>query len=180
MSAMAPTWEIGNDVQYFLTPMTKDATTGVWSAINATYPLQKRVNDVSFTLQLDNQSISPTHFFNKNPVIFEQGVNVEIDEDRFASAEVSNGNTGLSKGNVLSACSKASFTHKMEIKFFDKAGAEITGSRVNLLLQIDTFGFNASKPGNKNTMSLSTIAIADSSTGVEISNPFFGSTSVPF
>ena len=178
MASLTPQFEIGKDVQYFLTPMTD--TSGTWAAVGPTYPLQIRVEDVQIQNAFQKSQINPTHLFNSNPVIIEAGSTVTIEENRIAKTNVSSGNTGLGFGNVLEAALRQSYIQKLEVKRYDKTGTEIATNRITFMLQYDQLGTNNTRGGNKDSASFSTIAVVDSSTGAEFANPFFTSTSVPF
>ncbi len=177
MPALTPQFEIGKDVQFFLTPMTDSA--GTWAAVGPTFPLQVRVEDVQITPAFQSQSISPIHLFNSNPVIFEGGCSVSISESRIANTNVASGNLALPRGNILEAAILLSFTHKLEIKRYNKAGTEIAAQKITILFQAADQPTSMAKSGNSATMSGSTIAVLDSSTGAELANPFYGA-SAPF
>jgi hypothetical protein len=177
MAALTPQFEIGKDVQFFLTPMTDSG--GTWAAVGPTFALQVRVEDVQITPAYQSQSISPMHLFNANPVIFEGGCSVSLSESRIANTNVASGSIALPRGNVLEAAALLSFTHKLEIKRYNKGGTEITAQKITILFQMSEQPTSHTKSGNTATMSGSTIAVLDSSTGAELSNPYYGA-SAPF
>lgn len=169
-------FEIGKDVQYFIQPMTFNATTGVWAASGPELPIQLRVDDVSISVATQSSNISPVHLFNSNPVIFEGGATVQINESRMATANMGagTGGTGPLRGNVLETASRVSYTWKFTVKRFDKSGTEIPANRVTFMLQLVDLGNSNTKSQNGNSASLSTIALVNPATGLELANPYFG------
>lgn len=177
MAAMTPDYEIGKDVQYFLTPMTN--TSGTWAAVGPTFPLKCRVEDIQMSPAFQTNSISPIGLYNSNPIIFEAGATIEITEARIAGTNVASGNLGLTRGNALEAAALLSLIQKLEVKRFDKAGTEIPAQKITFLCTITQQPTSGAKSGNSSSMSLATIAVLDSSTGAELANPFYGA-SAPF
>jgi len=169
-------FEIGKDVQYFIQPMVFNAGTGLWTSSGPELPIQLRVDDVSISVAQQSSNISPIHLFNSNPVIFEGGATVQINESRMAAQNMSTGTggTGPLRGNVLETAARTSYTWKFTVKRFDKAGAEIPANRVTFMLQLSDLGNSNTKSQNSNSASLSTIALVNPATGLELANPYFG------